>query len=71
MTPAELREARLTLGLTQAQLASVMGYGATIRISEIERGVRGVSEQTARLMRAYLNGYRPDDWPEKQKPPPA
>ena len=28
MTPAEFRAARLSLGLTQAQLAAVMGYAA-------------------------------------------
>jgi transcriptional regulator with XRE-family HTH domain len=32
MTPAEFRAARLSLGLTQAQLAAVMGYAAYNRV---------------------------------------
>lgn len=63
MTAAEFREARQSLGLDQSQAARVLGYGAPSRISDVERGVRGVSEAVVRLLRAYLDGYRPDDWP--------
>jgi transcriptional regulator with XRE-family HTH domain len=62
MTPAEFKQARQMLGLSQAELAAVMGYGAQTRISEIEsRSI--VPEQAARLMQAYIAGYRPADWP--------
>ena len=62
MTPAEFKQARKLLGLTAAQLADLMGYGAAPRIYEIE--VRdAVPPQAARLMAAYLQGYRPADWP--------
>ena len=63
MTPAAFREARKSLGLTQAQAASLLGYKAASRISEIERDVERPSESVIRLLRAYLDGYRPDDWP--------
>lgn len=65
MTPTEIREARTTLGLTGAQMGAVLGYGegARMRVSELERGVRQPSESVVRLLRAYLDGYRPDDWP--------
>lgn len=63
MTPAEVACARKQLGLTQAQLAAVIGLGAAIRVSEWERGVHPPSQQAQRLLRAYLDGYRPDDWP--------
>ena len=63
MTPAEFREARQTLGLDQSQEADVLGYGAQARISEIERGARAPSASVLRLLRAYLDGYRPADWP--------
>lgn len=63
MDSKEIRAARVTLGLTQAQLAKVMGYGATTRISELERGVKGMGPGATRLLKAYLDGYRPKDWP--------
>ena len=62
MTPAEFKEARRNLGLSAAQLAAVMGYGAAPRIYEIEAR-EAVPAQAARLMQAYLDGYRPSDWP--------
>lgn len=62
MTPAEFREARRRLGLTAPQIAALMGYGAAPRIYEIEAR-ESVPAQAARLMQAYLDGYRPADWP--------
>jgi DNA-binding transcriptional regulator YiaG len=62
MTPAEFKQAMQSLDLTQVQLAAVMGVrGPTI--SEWKTGKRGLSDTSARLLRAYLDGYRPDDWP--------
>lgn len=65
MTPAEFRAARLSLGLTQAQLAAVMGYAAYNRVSprDIEGGRRRPSQAAIRLLRALLDGWRPSDWP--------
>ena len=64
MTPAELKQARQTLGLDQVDAARLLGYGAQTRVSEIERGVRVPSDTVTRLLRAYLDGYRPVDWPD-------
>jgi DNA-binding transcriptional regulator YiaG len=63
MSPAEILRARLMLGLTQAQLAPLLGYRDVTRVSELERGVRKPSAAVLRLLRAYLDGYRPPDWP--------
>lgn len=63
MTPAEIRQARQSLGLNQTQAAAMLGYGASSRVSEIEVGARVPNASVLRLMRAYLDGYRPDDWP--------
>ena len=63
MTAAEFKQARHTLGLTALQAANMLGYGAATRISEIENGKRSPSASVVRLLRAYLDGYRPDDWP--------
>lgn len=63
MTPAEFREARHSLGLDQAQMAAMLGYGAGSRVSEVEGGKRRPAESVVRLLRAYLGGYRPPDWP--------
>jgi len=63
MTPADFRAARLKLCLTQAQLARVLGYSAKPRVSEIERGATQPGPAVLRLLQAYLDGYRPQDWP--------
>ena len=63
MTPADIRAARETLGLTQAQLAAVMGLRGQGAVSEWERGKRQPDGRSTRLLRAYLDGYRPHDWP--------
>jgi len=63
MTPAEIKQARQTLGLTQSQLAPLVGYGAPSRISEIERGIERPSASVMMLLRIYLRGYRPPEWP--------
>lgn len=63
MTPATIREARQTLGLSQAQLAPLLGYADKSRISELERGERQPGGAVLLLLQAYLAGYRPADWP--------
>lgn len=64
MTPADITAARKSLSLTQGQLAALLGYSDKTRVSELERGVRDPGESVVRLLRAYLDGYRPDDWPQ-------
>ena len=62
MTPAELKQARRALGLTQTQAANMCG--CTLRsVQNWEGGEYAVSDYAARLIRAYLDGYRPEDWP--------
>lgn len=63
MPPAEIRAARKSLALTQGQLAAVMGLRGQGSISEWERGVKSPDGRSVRLLRAYLDGYRPADWP--------
>lgn len=63
MTRDEIKAARKQLGLTQVQLAEVMGYNSNTYISRVEGGDRDMSEQAQRLLEAYLSGYRPKDWP--------
>lgn len=67
MTPDEIRAARKSLALTQGQLASVLHLGkrGQSTVSEWERGVKSPSPHMALLLRAYLDGYRPADWPVK------
>lgn len=67
MTPAELKQARHSLGLTLSQMAHVLGYDgehAAQQIRKMEGGERAIREPQARLVAAYLTGYRPDDWPK-------
>lgn len=66
MTPTELKTARETLGLSQAQLAVLLGYEGTNirqRVSAQENGHKAVPPLVSRLAQAYLDGYRPADWP--------
>jgi transcriptional regulator with XRE-family HTH domain len=67
MSPTEIREARLRLGLTQAELAPLLGYSDVMRVSELERGVRKPGAAVVRLLHAYLEGYRPENWPVRQQ----
>lgn len=62
-TPEAILAARETLALTQGQLAVVMGLRGPAAISEWERGVKHPDGRSVRLIRAYLDGYRPVDWP--------
>ncbi|MCA0204277.1 MAG: helix-turn-helix domain-containing protein [Proteobacteria bacterium] len=71
MTPEEIRTARETLGLMQAQLAAVMGLRGAAAVSEWEKGKRTPDGRSIRLLRAYLDGYRPSDWPLQPQPPTA
>lgn len=60
------KEARLTLGLTQTQMGALLGYqGAHVRqmIFEIEQGSKPLMPCQRRLLQAYVEGYRPKDWP--------
>lgn len=69
MTPEQLKEARLTLGLTLEQMGVLLGYrGAHIRtmVYDLETGQRPIREPQRRLVTAYLEGYRPKDWPVKE-----
>lgn len=65
----DFKEARKALGLTQAQAAQMMEVDASVirrmeapvgRASRREPAVRMV-----RLMNAYLDGWRPSDWPDQ------
>ncbi len=67
MTPSDLKQARLTLGLTIHQLAILMDTNdQTIR--RMERDADAVTNRPPpsrmiRLLQAYLDGWRPSDWP--------
>ena len=65
-TSEEIRAARFALGLTQAQLAALLGYGDVARVSELERGERQPGPAVPLLILAYLDGYRPAGWPENK-----
>lgn len=66
MTPAQIREARQSLGLTPPEAARLLGYADRARISEIEHGRRQPSAAVLLLLKAYLDGYRPADWPKNE-----
>jgi len=67
MTPAEIKDARHQLGLSVQQLASLLDTdGQTVRRmeqSEAASTFRRPAPRMVRLIQAYLDGYRPSDWP--------
>ena len=66
MTPEELHRARRKLGLTLEAMATMLGYQGEQRrqmMHDLETGRRAVREPQRRLIEAYLDGYRPADWP--------
>lgn len=68
MTPAEIKAVRQWLGLTVSQLAVLLDTDPqTIRRmeqSETANTFRKPAPRMVRLIRAYLDGYRPADWPQ-------
>ena len=67
-TPMVLRGARTELGLSATQMAVLLETDAqTIRRMEqtpLAKTFRKPASRMVRLLRAYLLGYRPKDWPE-------
>lgn len=67
MTPDEIKAARHQLGLSLAQLADLLDTDPqTIRRLELDpedSTARKPAPRMVRLIRAYLEGYRPADWP--------
>ncbi len=66
MSPNEIRAARAALGLSLDKMAAMLGYDGAYRkdqMHKLEIGARDLRPVQERLLRAYLSGYRPDDWP--------
>lgn len=64
MTRHEFRAIRTRLGLSQSQLAIVLGYRNGLSISNFEREAhpRRVPFHVDMLMRAFDGGFRPETW---------
>jgi len=70
MTHTEIRAARLALGLTPADLAKMLDVG-TQTVTRMESTPdrskhRAPAVRMVRLIRAYLDGHRPADWPKEE-----
>lgn len=68
MTPQEINEARRKLGLTVKQFGKLLDITdeSTMRkhmSAPDSNRYRPPSPRMVRLIRAYLDGYRPEDWP--------
>lgn len=61
MTTPFIKTVRVRLGLSQAQMADMLGIGRA-RLSALENGANA-PETLVRLATAYVDGYRPIDWP--------
>lgn len=68
MTPDEIKAAGAALGLKKSELAEMLGITparTTQTMSDWITGRQQMDMARSRLLRAYLDGYRPDDWPQK------
>jgi len=70
MNHTEVRAARLALGLTPAELAKLLDVG-TQTVTRMESTPdrskhRLPAVRMVRLIRAYLDGHRPADWPKEE-----
>lgn len=67
ISPEEFKRARRELGLSVSQCADMLGVQPLqIRRMEMDPSdgsFRPVMGTTRRLMQAFLDGYRPKDWP--------
>lgn len=67
MTHKDFKRVREELGLSVSDAAQVLGCSRVhiMRVQSPPGGEthRGVSAAIERLLQAYLDGYRPRDWP--------
>lgn len=68
MTPEQIRAARQRLGLSTSQMGAMLDINDTrtyraYEAPETAAMHRSPPARFLRLMRAYLDGYRPRDWP--------
>ena len=54
MTPDDIKAARLRLGMTQAALATALGYAHKQSVSDLERGVMKPSTAVKMLLEMLL-----------------
>ena len=70
MTPKQFRQARHKLGLSVAEMAALLGVtDISLRRLEMDPGhpaSRQATDTMSRLLAAYLEGYRPPDWPHRK-----
>ena len=68
MTPDDIKNARARLGLGVADMAEMLETDEnTLRRMEMRRDTKNArtpARRMARLLQAYLDGWRPPDWPQ-------
>ncbi|MGH0003650.1 hypothetical protein ACQU0X_26535 [Pseudovibrio ascidiaceicola] len=73
LTPETLKEAREMLCLTLEQFVVLCGFkkhsGARSAMCSLEAGRKPISPHVQLLVRAYLSGYRPPNYPNPRKKP--
>ena len=57
MTPQEFKQIRVTIGMSQRQLATKLNV-LTDHISKLENGKRGITEQKEEALKMLLREYR-------------
>ena len=64
MTPKQMRKARRKLGLNHREFAVVLkSHITSVHNWQSDNKNRNAPASISELVRAYLSGYRSDDWP--------
>ncbi|GGD87894.1 hypothetical protein GCM10011390_03320 [Aureimonas endophytica] len=74
MDADEFRMAQQHLGLSDASMALMLGISDPQHVRRLKAGpeagyAREIKPWHVRLIRAYLEGYRPADWPQENFSP--
>lgn len=72
MTPEEIKQARIDLGLTVQQFGAMLDIRSPRAVLAYMAPVTSATHKAppvrlVRLVRAYMAGYRPNDWPIKEE----
>jgi DNA-binding transcriptional regulator YiaG len=72
MTHDEIKSARQALGLSLSEMAAMLDTDPTtarrLEMDPDKSTARSPAPRMVRLIRAYLDGYRPADWPGQGNP---
>lgn len=65
MATTRVREIRKKIGLTQTEMARLLGYASYMRVSEIENGRAAIPDRVKLILLAIDDGWLSKDQPDE------